>query len=106
MSQAVNKKILVVEDQKAMAMLLKTTIETRFNIDVVVAHSLAQAQVALESHQGQIEIALTDLNLPDAPNGESVSLLRQAGLTTVVLTASYDEKLRVVCIKNMWPTLY
>jgi len=95
MSQAINTKILVVEDQKAMAMLLKTTIETRFNVEVLVAHSLAQAQAALEAHEGQIEIALTDLNLPDAPNGESVTLLRQSGITTVVLTASYDEKLRV-----------
>lgn len=88
------KKVLVIEDQKAMAMLLKSRIEARFDVEVLVAHDLAQTQQLLTDFDGQISVALSDLNLPDAPNGESVSLLKQRGITTVVLTASYDEALR------------
>lgn len=88
------KKVLVIEDQKAMAMLLKSRIEAQFLVDVLVAHNLAQTQQILNDFKDQISVALTDLNLPDAPNGESVGLLKQQGVTTVVLTASYDEALR------------
>lgn len=77
-----------------MAMLLKARIEERFEVEVLVAHDLAQTQIILAQHAQDIKIALSDLNLPDAPNGESIHLLRQVGITTVVLTASYDEKLR------------
>ena len=77
-----------------MAMLLKSRIEARFSVEVLLAHDLAQTQQILDDYEGQIRVALSDLNLPDAPNGESIGLLKQYGITTVVLTASYDEALR------------
>lgn len=89
-----SKKVLVIDDQKAMGMLLKSRIESRFNVEVLLAHDLAQTQQYLTTYADQIDIALSDLNLPDAPNGEAVSLLKSRGITTVVLTASYDEALR------------
>lgn len=87
-------EILVIEDQKAMAMLLKARIEMSFDVKVRLAHSLAEAQNILSSASHQITIALCDLNLPDAPNGESVALVRKEGVTPIVLTANYDEKVR------------
>lgn len=89
-----SKKVLVIEDQKAMGMLLKSRIEARFDVEVLLAHDLAQTKHLLAEYDGQICVALSDLNLPDAPNGEAVSLLKQHNITTVVLTASYDESLR------------
>jgi diguanylate cyclase (GGDEF)-like protein len=86
-------KILIIEDQKSMAMLLKQTIESHFQHEVLVAYNLKETREILASHQ-DIAIALSDLNLPDAPNGESIALLREASITTVVLTASLDESLR------------
>ncbi|WP_051678471.1 diguanylate cyclase [Thiomicrospira pelophila] len=77
-----------------MAMLLKSRIEVRFSVEVLLAHDLAQTQQFLDDYEGQIMVALSDLNLPDVPNGESIGLLKQYGITTVVLTASYDEALR------------
>ncbi|MBE0493095.1 MAG: diguanylate cyclase [Thiomicrospira sp.] len=88
------KKVLVIDDQKAMGMLLKSRIEARFEVDVLLAHDLAQTQQMLTDYNDQIYLALSDLNLPDAPNGEAVKLLKKSGITTVVLTASYDEALR------------
>jgi diguanylate cyclase (GGDEF)-like protein len=87
-------KILVIEDQKAMAMLLKARIEDSFAVEVLVAHDLQQARQILADHPSGLCTALCDLNLPDAPNGESVALVRKAGLTPIVLTANYDEKVR------------
>jgi diguanylate cyclase (GGDEF)-like protein len=87
------KKILVIEDQKAMASLLKQTIEMHFNLEVLIAFSLEDTRQIL-AHETEIVLALSDLNLPDAPHGESIQLLREAHITTVVLTASLDEALR------------
>jgi PleD family two-component response regulator len=37
---------------------------------------------------------ITDLNLPDAPDGAAVDLCRKNGLACIVRTASFDESLR------------
>ncbi|WFE67870.1 response regulator [Thiomicrospira sp. R3] len=87
------KKILVIEDQKSMALLLRQTIERHFDVEVLLAYDLEQTHQIIKRHP-DITLALSDLNLPDAPHGEPIKALREAHITTVVLTASLDETLR------------
>ncbi|UQB42640.1 diguanylate cyclase [Thiomicrospira microaerophila] len=93
------KKILVIEDQKSMALLLKQTVESHFDVEVLLAYDLEQTAQLLSVHH-DISLALSDLNLPDAPHGESIKLLREAQITTIVLTASLDENLRQRIMKE------
>lgn len=86
-------KILIVEDNKALAKLIAKKMEDNVEMDVDVAHSFAQAQVFLNTSKDYF-IALLDLNLPDAPNGEIVNYVISKGLPSIVLTGSMDDATR------------
>lgn len=59
----------------------------------------AQAQAML-SRPERFFCAVLDLNLPDAPNGEVVDLVRKFDIPVVVLTGSIDRKLRDSMLKK------
>lgn len=86
-------KILIVEDNKALAKLIAKKMEDKVEMDIDIAHSLAEAQVFLTDPK-EYFIALLDLNLPDAPNGEVVDYVISKGLPSIVLTGSMDEATR------------
>ncbi len=86
-------KILIVEDNKALAKLIAKKMEDNTEMQVDVAHSLAEAQAFLMKAKDYF-ITLLDLNLPDAPNGEVVDFVASKGLPIIVLTGSMDDKTR------------
>ena len=86
-------KILIVEDNKALAKLIAKKMEDKVEMDIDIAHSLAEAQAFLTNPK-EYFIALLDLNLPDAPNGEVVDYVISNGLPSIVLTGSMDEATR------------
>ena len=86
-------KILIVEDNKALAKLIAKKMEDNTEMQVDVAHSLAEAQSFLTKAKDYF-ITLLDLNLPDAPNGEVVDFVASKGLPIIVLTGSMDDKTR------------
>lgn len=86
-------KILIVEDNKALAKLIAKKMEDKVEMDIDIAHSLAEVQAFLTDPK-EYFIALLDLNLPDAPNGEVVDYVISKGLPSIVLTGSMDEATR------------
>lgn len=86
-------KILIVEDNKALAKLIAKKMEDKVEMDIDIAHSLAEAQAFLTNPK-EYFIALLDLNLPDAPNGEVVDYVISKDLPSIVLTGSMDEATR------------
>lgn len=89
------KKILIVEDSDMVMKVLRHLVQTSLPQDqAFYATSLAQAQALCEQHPGEFFVALVDLNLPDAPNGEVVDFTLKQKIPTIVLTGSYDEERR------------
>jgi len=86
-------KILIVEDNKALAKLIAKKMEDKVEMDIDVAHTMAEAQAFLNNSKDYF-IALLDLNLPDAPNGEIVDYVISKGLPSIVLTGSIDDTTR------------
>ncbi|MFC2344417.1 diguanylate cyclase [Campylobacter sp.] len=86
-------KILIVEDNKALAKLIAKKMEDKVEMEIDVAHTMAEAQVFLNNSKDYF-IALLDLNLPDAPNGEIVDYVISKGLPSIVLTGSIDDATR------------
>ena len=86
-------KILIVEDNKALAKLIAKKMEDNTEMQVDIAHSLAEAQAFLTKAKDYF-ITLLDLNLPDAPNGEIVDYVISKGLPSIVLTGSIDDATR------------
>ena len=90
----IDKPILVVEDQKSLAKLLATMLSDRWSCEVHIAHSLNEAKSALTKHRHEYHIAICDLNLPDAPNGEIIDLINKAKVQVIALTGAFGDELR------------
>lgn len=86
--------VLVVENTRAISSLLKSRIESISDVRCMVAGNYEAARLVLERDAGQFFVAVLDINLPDAPDGEILDLAQQFGIPVVVLTEGVDDKTR------------
>lgn len=89
--ETIEAPILLVEDSKGMASLIEHKLQQRWQAEVHVAYSMSEAKEFLKKHRKDYLLAISDLNLPDAPNGEITSLLKRAGVASIVITGSAEE---------------
>lgn len=61
---------------------------------IMVARSYAEAENCLNLPIGEPDLALVDLTLPDAPDGEIVDLCEKRNIPTIVFTSRFDPKTR------------
>ena len=88
------KKILIVDDSKAILAILKSEVDKYPDIDACYAQDYKSAMRLMRDNQGEFHAALLDLNLPDAPNGEIVKLANANKIPSVVLSGTVTEKTR------------
>ncbi|MBF0284578.1 MAG: diguanylate cyclase [Magnetococcales bacterium] len=88
------ERVLVVENTRLFAHLLKKELETRYGHKVTLAASFAEAKEILSREASSFFAALLDLNLPDAPQGEIVDLVIGFGLPAIVFTGELSDELR------------
>jgi len=83
------QRVLVVEDSKVVQQVLRHLSAHYLNVAVDFAWSLAEAKEFVAKYE--YTLALVDLTLPDAPNGEVVKYTLEQNVPTVVLTSKIDE---------------
>jgi len=88
----IDKPILLIEDQESMLLMLKGLIQDKYKIEIHTASDYAQAKALLSKHRHEYYLAICDLHLPDAPNGEIVSLLNRANVKMITLTGTFGER--------------
>jgi CheY-like chemotaxis protein len=86
--------VLIIEDNRALAKLLGEMIRHVSDIKIEIATSLTDCKKLIAKNPSRFTVSITDLNLPDAQNGEAVEYLRKHEVPVIVLTGSYDEKVR------------
>ena len=84
--------IFIIEDSLALGLLLQNRVEAEGCGDTVWLKNMAEAREAIAHHRPQL--AVTGINLPDAPDGEVLDLLDDAGIPAILFTASLDRKTR------------
>ncbi len=89
-------KVLVVEDSKAYMMAIKRSLKIDFkDIDICSAYSLAETEAILKDNPAdEFLVAVLDLNLPDAPDGEIIDLVNEHKIPAIVLTATFTDELQ------------
>jgi len=92
------ERILIIEDNKTLAKLIAKKISTELNFEVDVAFNLSEAKLFLKMYK--YFIVLVDLNLPDAPNGESVDYVLKKGFRVIVLSGNIDKEFRKKVLKK------
>ncbi|MBU1003564.1 MAG: diguanylate cyclase [Proteobacteria bacterium] len=86
-------RVLIVEDSRTFSSLLSRRITEELGHQVVVVDSKAMAEDLL-SEDTEFFVALLDLNLPDAPNGEVVALVLKHDIPSIVFTGEMSDNLR------------
>ncbi|SEQ05132.1 diguanylate cyclase (GGDEF) domain-containing protein [Ectothiorhodospira magna] len=86
--------LLVVEDSRSVAGLLADRIGLIDGVVVKVAGTLEEARQVVLANRHDLFLAVLDLNLPDAPDGEVVPWVMSQGVPVLVLTAGLDDNER------------
>lgn len=86
------QRILVVEDNKALAKLIAKKISFELEMEVDVAYSFAEAKLFLSRYS--YFLTLLDINLPDAPNGEVIDYSIEKKNHVIVLSGNIDKEFR------------
>lgn len=86
-------KVLVVEDSRSINSLLCNSITTKLRIDVVSASTMQEALEILEQQAEHFFVAILDLNLADAPDGEIVDEVLAFKLPSIILTGGMSDNL-------------
>ncbi len=85
-------RILLVEDSQVVVRIIRHLLQQELDCIVDVAEDLAAAEKLLASHS--YFVAITDLNLPDAPDGEIVKEVLSHQTPCIVVTGSLDAQQR------------
>ncbi len=91
-------KILIIEDNKTLAKLIAKKISSELNFEVDTAFKLSEAKLFLKRYK--YFLVLVDLNLPDAPNGESIDYVLSKGAHAIVLTGNINKEFREKILKK------
>jgi signal transduction histidine kinase/HPt (histidine-containing phosphotransfer) domain-containing protein len=86
-------KVLVIEDSKFFASILRKGVE-RLGFGAVLVASRAAALAAIEEMPGEFFAALVDLHLPDSTQGEAVDDMIERGIPAIVFTGNFNDDLR------------
>lgn len=97
-NKTIVERILLVDDSKTLAKLISLKVKSELKIEIDVAYSLSEAE--LFSKKYSYTLAILDLNLPDAPNGEVVDVMLKKNIPSIVLTGSVDKAFRKVMLKK------
>ncbi|NOZ10131.1 MAG: diguanylate cyclase [Gammaproteobacteria bacterium] len=87
-------KVLIVEDSESVAYALAHNVERVLHLEPIVADTFATARTALTKVWSETLVAILDLSLPDAPNGEVVDFVLETNIPVVVLTGTLNESMR------------
>lgn len=92
------ERILLVEDSRFFGSLLRNRLRDRLNLEVRWVGTMAEALAALDAGGPPFTLALLDLNLPDAPDGEIVDVALERGVPPIIMTGLLSDAMR----DQMW----
>jgi len=94
------KKILIVDDSKFVRSIVSKALTRSDEIDgeVITSDSYATTLDILKNNN--FHVAILDVNLPDAPNGEVIDLLIEKDVPVVVLTGGMNESSKNIILEK------
>jgi DNA-binding response OmpR family regulator len=88
-----NRRILVIEDNKALREALTETLSSEHRYGIIEAATLAEADRAMDDEDGRPDAIVLDIGLPDGDGCDYCAKLRHAGFTMpiIILTGAVSE---------------
>lgn len=91
---ATKNTVLVVENSNTQARIITEHIESVTPFDTLVVNSMDELDNKLEGNGGDIFIAVLNLNIKGAPDGEAVDYVLSRKIPCIILTSTFDEQIR------------
>ncbi|MCP5052025.1 MAG: diguanylate cyclase [bacterium] len=88
------KRILIVEDSKMFATMISRKIRFELEFERDIAPTLKRAKELIRENKGHYFLAVVDLNLPDAPDGQSVDYVLSRDIPVIVFTSQFNDEIR------------
>lgn len=88
--------VLVVDDSRMFSQVVVQKLEQTITGRIFAAGTLAETVVLLDAHA--FDVAMLDLNLPDAPSGEVVDLVLARGIPVIVFAGDCTDQTR----RRLW----
>lgn len=88
-----NCRVLLIEDQYSIATMTEAMLHERWGCEVVKAHNFQQTKTILEAAPEPFFLAISDLNLPDASNGEIIDLLTEHRQPVIAISGYFSQDL-------------
>ncbi len=85
-------KLLIIEDSKMLCKIFDNLLRKYTDFNFEIAQTYAEAKAFLS--KTRYELAVADMNLPDAKSGEVVALLNRHNVAPIVFTGIFDEEFR------------
>ncbi|MCO6185767.1 response regulator [Rhizobium sp. L1K21] len=87
-------RVVVCEDSNVFTKMIAQNFKENFDIDVEICRSFEELQQAYELNENPITLAITNINLPGAENGETLNYLVDLSVPIVVFTGTLKEEAR------------
>lgn len=87
-------RIVLAEDSNLFSSMVSKRLKELFDIDVIVCRDYDDLQFAVENATFPASLAISNINLPGAENGEALNYLIEMSVPTVVFTGSFQESTR------------
>ncbi|MGA1802733.1 response regulator [Rhizobium sp. HT1-10] len=87
-------RILVVEDSHLFTAMIGKRLKELFDIDIEICGNFEELQLAYDKSPEPIKLAISNINLPGAENGEALEYLIDLSIPTIVFTGTFQEGVR------------
>lgn len=94
------KKVLIVEDSPSMPHFEKRRIEEELSLETETVKTCSDTRRILEKKAGDYLVALVDLVLPDAPNGEAIDYVIARGVPVIAFTRNLNDEIRELLMEK------
>jgi diguanylate cyclase (GGDEF)-like protein len=94
------KNVLIVDDSSTMLTAIKLKFVENVNAKLFFAKNYSDAKKIIELNPNNIHAAVLDLNLPDAPDGEIVTLANTHNIPSIVLTGTLNSDLKKIILEK------
>ena len=93
-------RILVAEDSNVFTSMIKQRFSEMLEIDVEICRSFEELQLANEKSDVPICLAISNMNLPGAEQGEALNYLVDVSIPTIVFTGTLQDTARDKLLSN------
>lgn len=94
------QRVLLVEDTRLYTIAVRSLLETRFGLVVVPCSTFAALKRELDAGGDKFDLAILDLCLADAPNGETLDHILASSIPAIVFSGYTSEARREEILAN------